>query len=458
MKPDIDLINNQADGTEDRAFESILADVIELVSDGGTGALLKDTLEGRSDTELANILESLPVEYRIVLFAHVNTDRLWPVAKELFPETAKNLIRSSEDSIKLAIQARITSGEVKTYAVSLPESMVDAILLDQDEATLRSLQEALSYEDTQVGRHLNTGIVRVRPTVSTNSLASRIKKRVNVHGVYVVNEDNEILGQVAIDTALMPTDGDTVADVMKPVVAFDHESQFTDILQMIHPDDQLAWYPVVKDGNLIGCFPVSAILWELQDSILMNSVTESPSTEEDLFTPIPKAAKVRAIWLVINLGTALMASVVIGLFEVTLQEVVALAILMPVVASMGGIAGSQTLAVSLRGLALNHISSSNLDLLLKKENKIAVINGACIGLLISIIVAWWFGSFMLGFVIFVAILLNSLAAASSGTMIPFWLNKMNIDPAISGAVILTTVTDIVGFFVFLGLGTLFLVG
>lgn len=419
---------------------------------------LRLKLEIQTHSQIAALLESLPVEQRVAVYSQLESDRLWPVAKELHPETSRNLIRSCPEEIRSQIQSSITPDEVTVYAVSLPRTLVDAILLDQDEATLKRLQAALSYDDTQVGRHLNKDIIRVRPSISVASLAKRVARKGSVHGIYVVDDKNELIGHVPTDVPLNVDEELSVSDITKPVVAFDHKAQFNEILKQVHPDDQLAWYPVLKEGSVVGCFPVSAILWELQDSILSTTVTESPSTEEDLFTPIPKAARLRAFWLVINLATAFMASAVIGMFEGTLQQVVSLAILMPVVASMGGIAGSQTLAVALRGIALKHISSANLDLLLKKENKIAAINGAIIGTLIAIVVAWWFDSILLGLIIFAAIVVNSIAAASSGTLIPFLLNKMKIDPAISGAVILTTVTDIVGFLVFLGLGSILLVG
>ena len=407
---------------------------------------------------IGQLLESLPEVKRSEVFQLLEPHLYWTVAKELQPETAKTLIRSLPGEIKQSIQGSITAEDIQAYSISLPKQMIDAFVLDQDESTLNALQVALSYDNAQVGRYLDKQIIRVRPDVSISTLSDRIKRKGQLHGIYVVDETGALQGHISTELILDPSDERPVSDLMRPIVAFEHSDQFKDILKSVHPDDQVAWYPVKKDGVLIGCFPVSAILWELQDSIVSNVVTEAPSTDEGLFTPIPKAAKLRAFWLVINLLTAFMASAVIAIFEGTLQQVVALAILMPVVASMGGIAGSQTLAVALRGLALKHVTNANLDLLLKKESKIAAINGVAIGFIIAAVVAWWFSSLTLGFIIFVAIVLNSLAAASSGTLIPFILNKFNIDPAISGAVILTTVTDIVGFVVFLGLGTLLLIG
>jgi len=178
--------------------------------------------------------------------------------------------------------------------------------------------------------------------------------------------------------------------------------------------------------------------------------------DEDLFSPVAKSAKNRALWLGLNLITALLASWFIGLFEATLQQVVALAVLMPVVASMGGIAGSQTLTLIIRGLALKQVSPANIKILLTKEFKVGGVNGIIWAFVVGIVAFFWFANPMLGVVIGLAILLNIIAAAVAGVFIPVLLDKLKIDPALSGSVILTTVTDIVGFVVFLGLGTLFL--
>jgi magnesium transporter len=179
--------------------------------------------------------------------------------------------------------------------------------------------------------------------------------------------------------------------------------------------------------------------------------------DEDLFSPVVKSARNRAVWLGINLLTAFLASWFIGLFEATLQQVVALAVLMPVVASMGGIAGSQTLTLIIRGLALGQVTGANLKALMKKELSVGGLNGVIWSVVIGLVASVWFGSPVIGLVIALAILVNIVAAALSGVLVPVMLDKLKLDPALSGSVILTTVTDIVGFVAFLGLGTLLLV-
>ena len=184
--------------------------------------------------------------------------------------------------------------------------------------------------------------------------------------------------------------------------------------------------------------------------------TAGMDEDEDLFAPVAKSARSRALWLGINLLTAFLASWFIGLFEATLQQVVALAVLMPVVASMGGIAGSQTLTLIVRGLALGQVTGANLKALMTKELKVGGVNGVIWALVIGIVAFFWFSDPLLGLVICLAIFMNILAAALAGVLLPVVLDKLKIDPALSGSVILTTVTDIVGFVAFLGLGSLFL--
>jgi magnesium transporter len=221
----------------------------------------------------------------------------------------------------------------------------------------------------------------------------------------------------------------------------------------------VAALPVVtSEGRLLGRMSqrlAFELVHEQYEAQLMASA--GLDEDEDLFAPVLRSSKRRATWLGINLLTAFLASWAIGLFEGTLQQVVALAVLMPVVASMGGIAGSQTLTLIIRGLALGQITTANIMPLLKKELSVGGLNGVLWALVIGLVASVWFDSAAIGLVIGLAIVINIAAAALSGVLIPVLLEKLKIDPALSGSVILTTVTDVVGFVAFLGLGTLLLV-
>ncbi|WP_163133426.1 magnesium transporter [Agarivorans sp. Alg241-V36] len=406
---------------------------------------------------LANLLESLPDDYRQQIWPQLASERYWDILHLVQYETVKHLFELFDASQLQSLQETISDTEIVEFADFLPESMVELYLEQQDELSASQLQDALSYEDEQIGRYLETHILRARP----NSTVMRIKQRLSAQtekhvAVYLVDAQGQFQGACSMTDIANAGDNIRLSELSQHIEVFDHQQMLADVSLSLNTVPGHAWHPVQKDGKIIGGIALSNIVQWLQERSLDVAISDAPSDEEDLFTPVPTAAKMRAIWLTTNLATAFLASWVIGLFEGALQQLVALAILMPVVASMGGIAGSQTLAVALRGIALNHLQQSNLKLLLNKELKIAAFNGLMLGLVIALVVSLWFKSAALGAVIFVAILVNSLAAAASATMIPFILKKMKIDPAVAGSVILTTVTDIVGFVAFLGLASLLL--
>ena len=216
--------------------------------------------------------------------------------------------------------------------------------------------------------------------------------------------------------------------------------------------------PVVDDANiLLGRITIDDVVDIIRDQAEHQALGAAGLDEdEDLFSPVPRAARRRAIWLGINLATAFLASWVIGRFEGTLEQIVALAVLMPIVASMGGVAGTQTLTLMVRGLALGQVGTGNLRALLSKEVLVGALNGVAWAFVVGAVSALWFSDLSLGLVIAGAMAINLLVAALAGVLVPLFLRRMNVDPALAGGVVLTTVTDVVGFLSFLGLATLVL--
>ena len=385
------------------------------------------------------LIESLPAEQRLSIWFCIESTNWWSLLGYLQLETGRNLVNLLPAEEKVKLQKVAVYSEVLSLADILPKSMLDAIMLDQDEKVTLEFQQALTYSDDQVGRFAHRNILRVRKGISIGSVI-----------------DRALLGYVPIAALFNNHDHDLIETVARPIQGVDDTDYLSDVATHCQFEEGMDYLPVIEDGKLTAAISISVILHEVQEEFASNSVSEAPVPDEDLFGPVSVAMRGRGLWLCINLGTAFLASWVIGFFEIALQQVVALAILMPVVASMGGIAGSQTLAVTVRGLALKHITSANIKLLYRKEMKIAILNGVLIGALVAMVVAYWFNSFQLGIIILCAIVINSFAAAASGTYIPFILEKMNVDPAIASAVVLTTVTDVIGFAIFLGLGTLIL--
>ena len=402
------------------------------------------------------LIESLPAEQRLSIWPCIDAEDWWSLIGYLQLETSRNLLRSLAFDEQVKLQKVAVYREVLSLAEILPKFMLDAIMLDQDEQVSLEFQQALTYSDDQVGRFAQRNILRVRKGISIASVINRLKRKDFISAVFMVDSDRTLLGYVPIAALFNNDENELIDSVARPIQGVEDIDYLTDVATNCQFEDGMDYLPVIEDGKLTAAISISVILHEVQEKFASNSVSEAPVPDEDLFGPVNVAMRGRGLWLCINLGTAFLASWVIGFFEVALQQVVALAILMPVVASMGGIAGSQTLAVTVRGLALKHITSANIRLLYRKEMKIAILNGILIGALVALVVAYWFNSIQIGLIILCAIVINSFAAAASGTYIPFILEKMNVDPAVASAVVLTTVTDVIGFAIFLGLGTIIL--
>ncbi|MCE0495413.1 magnesium transporter [Vibrio salinus] len=415
-------------------------------------------LQTCQDAEIANILESVNIPYRRSIIEAISADKYWSILTLLKYETAKHIHTSLPEDLASHRLSLITENDVITFSDFLPADFVDEYLLTQSEETIAHIQQALSYSDDQIGRYAESSFLVANTKNSVGRIKNEIMKRADnpIRLIIVINSTG-IVGIITPDVLLRYENDVKLTSLITLTPILDDTQSIYDVSKQVSIDTNNLWYPVLSSGKVMGIISMATIAQTLRELSLQAIVQENVKSEEDLFTPLSLATRLRALWLVINLITAFAASAIIGIFDNVVEQVVALAILMPVVASMGGIAGSQTLAVSLRGIALNHLHKSNLKLLVNKELKIAIINGSVMGLAIGCIVYYLFNSLPLAIIMFCAIAVNSLAAALSGTLIPFVLKKFRIDPAVAGSVVLTTVTDVIGFIVFLGLGAIFLI-
>ncbi|MBM7036053.1 magnesium transporter [Vibrio ulleungensis] len=432
----------------------LLAEIIELSETSEDLSLLAS----RSAADIANVLESVTVPIRLAIIETIPVSQYWSVLNLLQYETARHIHASLSAERANERLACISESDVIAFADFLPSEFVDEFLLTQSSETAAHIQQALSYSDDKVGRYAEPCFLMANAKNSVGRIRNELLKRIDSPvKVIIVRDMTGIVGTVDPNTLLLQDDTTKLKHlaVASPLLEDTHD--LDEISKQVSIDGSQVWFPVLTSGKVMGVLSMTTIALSLRELGLQAVVQESGKSEEDLFTPLKVAARLRGLWLVINLLTAFVASAVIGIFEGVVEQVVALAILMPVVASMGGIAGSQTLAVAIRGIALNHLHQSNLKMLVQKELKIAAMNGLVMGSVIGAIVYAVFGSIGLGLIIGCAIAVNSLAAALSGTLIPFTLKKFNIDPAVAGSVVLTTVTDVVGFLVFLSLGAVFLV-
>lgn len=410
---------------------------------------------------IALALESLPLEQRMSVWESIKPEERLEIFVELRGESRKLILKElTEDQIEVLF-VDMDAEDLLEIADTIPDRLVDVALRRMDKKQQAYYQQANSYDDDEVGHWINHDILIASQSIRVSEALRLLKKDVAEYSdvIFLVNRTGRWTGCVKFHALVAAQPHTYISELM--IEDYPFLVANTDVVKSadtVERSGQIA-LPVVDDNHiLLGRFDIGSameILRETSEGQLMS--TAGLNEESDLFAPVKRSARTRGLWLGINLLTAFLASAFIGIFEATLQQVVALAVLMPVVASMGGIAGSQTLTLIVRGLALGQITRSNLKSLLNKELRVGGLNGFVWAIVIGLVASWWFESPALGLVIGLAIVVNIVMAALSGVLIPVLLDKLNIDPALSGSVILTTVTDIVGFVAFLGLGTLILI-
>ena len=428
----------------------------------GDELALRARLDELPAAEIANLIESVPEPER---------EKVWELVPE---EAAGEVLADLGQKARTALAGEIPTEQVIAAAESmelpqlaevideLPAELGETIMHALPRETRERVEEALAYPEGTVGRIMRLEVAAVRPEVSLDVVLRYLRRREalpqQTDGLMVVARDNTYLGKLSYSALLTSDPSRTVGDVMTPQAdSVRADTPATDLAILFERRELVSVAVLDDSGKLVGVVSIDdalAIAREQADQQLLNMA--GLEQEEDLFAPVLPSAKRRALWLGINLITAFLAAWVIGLFEATIGKIVALAVLMPIVASMGGIAGSQTLTLAIRGLALGQISNANTRWLAFKEIGVGLLNGLLWAVVVGAIALLWFGSIGIGLVIAAAIVVNLLAAALSGVAIPLILQRMGIDPALSGAVVLTTVTDVVGFMSFLGLATLFL--
>lgn len=417
-------------------------------------------LSSQDSSEIALLLESLPIGERQAAWGNVPAGQRLEILVEMRSDPRESLLDVMTLEELDALFANIAASDLVEIADTLPPRLLERAVRAMDAEQRSYFEDAQQYAEDVAGRWVDHDVLTLPNNAKVRDALRLLRRQLPDHTdcIFLTNRAGHFASAVRIGKVFSAPDH-------VPLVDLDEE-EFTTIRADEDAVDaafkvQRAGFsslPVIADsGKMLGRLDMRnacELVQEYYENQLMAGA--GMNEDEDLFSPIVKSTKNRAFWLGINLLTAFLASWFIGLFEATIQQVVALAVLMPVVASMGGIAGSQTLTLIIRGLALNQITSSNLKALLKKELSVGGLNGVIWAIVIAIIACMWFKSFLIGVVIALAILANIVAAAFAGVIIPVILDKLKLDPALSGAVVLTTVTDIVGFVAFLGLGTLLL--
>ena len=415
-----------------------------------------------SPAEIGNLLESLPPGKRVVVWGLVDAEDDGEVLVHVGDEVRESLLAHMDPDEIVAAVEDLDIDDLADLVGDLPGTVIEEVLKSMDRENRERLEQVLSYPEDTAGRLMNPDVVTVRADTTVDVVLRYLRLRgelpEHTDHLYVVSRRHQYLGRIALAALLTHEAGTPInqlVDDEQP--AIDVEESANEVARQFSDHDWLS-APVVDDNHtLLGRITIDDVVDIIRDRAEHQALGAAGLDEdEDLFSPVRRAARRRAIWLGINLATAFLASWVIGRFEGTLERIVALAVLMPIVASMGGVAGTQTLTLMVRGLAMGQVGSGNLRALLVKEVSVGVLNGIAWAIVVGVVSALWFQDLPLGLVIGGAMAINLVVAAFAGVLVPLTLRRMNIDPALAGGVVLTTVTDVIGFLSFLGLATLVL--
>ena len=408
--------------------------------------------------EVARLLESLPLHERAVLWEMVDSDDEGDVLVEVSDEVRDGLIKGMKTAQLIAATEGMEVDDLADLLIDLPETVTQKVLQSLDDTDEERLRQVLAYDEDSAGGLMNVDIVTVRPDVTLQVVCRYLRARGDISdgtdSVFVVDRDNRYLGSLYLSRLLTGDDETLVAQVMstdsQPIPA---DTPSPEVVWEFEHRDLLSAPVIDEDFRVVGRITVDDVVDVIRDEAEHSLMSAAGLDEEDdMFAPVFKSATRRALWLGVNLCTAFLAAAVVDIFQTTIEKIVLLAVLMPVVPSMGGVAGSQSLTIITRAIALGQIDHTNARRILRKELLVGLLNGVGWAIIVAAFTYLWFGDWRIGGVIGGAMVINLFVAAFAGFIIPLTLKRMQIDPALAGGVVLTTVTDVIGYMAFLGLG------
>lgn len=449
---------NSAIPTDEQRF----SDLHEALESGSLqrGARMLNALE---PAEIAHLLESLPPRQRDIAWELVDGAVGGEVLLHVTDDVRADLLLDMNSQEILEATRDLDTDDLADLVAELPVSITHEVLNSLDAQRRARLERALAYPEDSAGGLMNTDTVTVRPEVTLDVVMRYLRRFKEglpdlTDNLIVVNRGGRYLGVLFLADVLTNDPESSVAEVMsadiQPIPA---TWEARDVANRFEQHDLVSAPVVDQHGQVLGRITVDDVMDVIREEAEHQFMGHAGLSEDaDMFAPVLLSARRRALWLGINLLTAFLASWVIGHFEATIEKVVALAVLMPIVASMGGIAGTQTLTLAVRGLALGQLSIKNAPSLVARELAVGAINGVIWAAVVASVAGLWFDSVGIAAIIAAAMTINLVMAALSGAMLPVALERLGIDPALAGGVILTTVTDVTGFLAFLGLAAVYL--
>lgn len=424
---------------------------------------VREQLAALHPSEIADLLESLPAPVRDELWVHIDADAEGEVLSHAGSAVLNSLLENMDAAQVADATSSLDSDDVADILQVLPDEVVDEVLLSMDEQNRQRVAAVLTYPADTAGGLMNVDVITVRSDVDVDVVLRYLRLLGelpdNLDQLFVVDRDNHYLGELPVSSLLIARPDSRIEDIMSdddPAIPADSDVH---AVALLFEQRDLISAPVIdNEGCLVGRITIDDVVDVMREERDRSMLSAAGLDEEyDIFAPLLVTARQRALWLALNLATAFLAAWVIGLFEATIDQLVALAVLMPVVASMGGIAGSQTLTIVVRGLALGQVGAANARAVLRREIAVGLLNGCLWAAVVAVVATIWFNNQPLGMVIGVAMVVNLFTAGFAGAAIPLLLKRLDIDPALAGGVVLTTITDVVGFFAFLGLASKFLI-
>ena len=422
---------------------------------------IRDLLSNMSSSEIAHALESSPPKQRNLLFSLLKTEEEGDVLFELGEEIQQDLISNiSNEELSEAVK-ELELDEIVDILQNLPEERMKKILSNMSMVDRQRIEMGLTFPDNTAGGLLNTDVISVRPSNSIKEVISYLrdlgKLPDNTDKIFVVNNQNEYLGELSISEIITSNPSMRVNEIMETEISpISADLDDKEVATLFERNDLISSSVINENGKLIGRITIDDVVDVIREDADQNLLGMA-GVAEDTFAPPGRAAKSRVFWLSMNLVTAFIAASTINIFQDVIDKIVYLAILMPIVASMGGVAATQTLTIVLRGLTLEQINSSNIRWLFKRELAVSILNGIVLSILVGLITYGWFKDLTIALLISCALVINLISSVIAGILVPLILRKFKQDPAIGGSVVVTTVTDVVGFFSFLGLATIYLV-
>ena len=441
--------------------EDITAIQLERLSealDAGKQQQVKSLIENLSGAEIGDLLESLPPTKRLAAWELTDPALDGEILVEVGDEVRAGLIRGMTQAQLVNAVGDLDLDDLADILEDLPEAVINEVLRSMDRLDRERLETVLSYPEDSAGGLLNPHVMTIRRDVSLEVVLRDLRSRSDLRDdmldqIYVVDRAGNYRGLLKIKDLLTHDPTVKVAEVMDtsrtPIKVDESSSQVA--MQFERLD--LVSAPVVDaNGRLLGRITIDDVVDVIREE--HNLLTQAGLDEDDdMFAPVIQSARRRWIWLGVNLITALLAAFVLYAFEPTLDQIVATAVLFPVVMSMGGIAGTQTLTLMIRGMATGQVGGGNASWMMRKELAVGLLNGVVFSIIMAVIAFYWYADIGLGMVMAAAILINLIAGAFAGAIIPVILKRLSIDPALAGGVVLTTVTDVIGILAFIGLAS-----